>query len=182
MATEIETAGVIVTGPAVSPDARAGGPPKLPAPADEILLAVLAEIEALAVIEPHREIATDPALAPMLSMGIPYQPGQWRNHPPGVSERQALSRAVRRLEQVGLLVRVTEPHRDRVTHLRPTAAGLQRALQLAGSQADPAAVAVGLRETSWGRQLAALIASDEADDSDAAWEAWAKEAAQNFTL
>jgi hypothetical protein len=117
-----------------------------------LLRAMLAEIESFG------ELAEDVAHSQhvhMLGMrfrGVPYQPCQWFA-PLTNAARMAYSRAARRLEDTGWVWRVTEERRDRVTHLQPTEAGLQLALELVPG-ADRAALARGLRHTTWGHALA----------------------------
>jgi len=119
--------------------------------ARNLLLSVLAEIKTLpALVNPT-------ALAQSRDLGIPYKPAEWGKAPLDYARRQAYSRAALRLENLGVLRRITERHRDRVTHVQLTATGLRLALWLAGRRADRSAIAEGLRLTHWGRDLAAKI-------------------------
>jgi len=101
-----------------------------------ILLAVLADIEV--------GVAED--------AGVRHQPAVWFGCLTA-AQRKACSRAVRSLEEAGLLVRITEPNRDRVTHVQLTPAGLWRALQLAGPDADCDAIIDALLHTTWGQDV-----------------------------
>jgi len=123
--------------------------------AADILAAVLAEIEALKHLGTALEEGASPRLAGLRDVGIAYRPDDWFGGPLSGARRKAYSRAAARLEGAGLLLRITEPNRDRVTHLQLTAAGLRRALRLVGPRADLAAIAEGLGRTTWGRELAA---------------------------
>lgn len=122
-------------------------------PEARLLLAVLAQIEALADLPDEAEqliVGGVPARHPL---GIPYEPGQWFSRPPTPAGRKAFSRAAQRLADAGLIRRAVGPKCGRVTHLALTAEGLRRALELAGGDADPNAVFEGLRRTAWGRAL-----------------------------
>jgi len=123
--------------------------------AADILAAVLAEIEALRQLGIALEAGASRRLAQLRDLGIPYRPDDWFGGPLNWARRKAYSRAAARLEGAGLLLRITEPNRDRVTHVQLTAAGLRRALRLVGPRADLAAVAEGLGRTTWGKELAA---------------------------
>ena len=58
-----------------------------------------------------------------------------------------------RLERDGYVTRITEPRRDRITHLRPTLNGLMWAFR-ASPATDIDIVVTALRRTEWGRGLA----------------------------
>ncbi len=122
-----------------------------------IMVALLAEIEALRDLGPTLEEGTTRGLADLRDLGIPYGPANWSDVPLSAASRKAYSRATARLERVGLVSRVPETRRDRVTHLRLTPAGLRWALALVGRRADRAALAEGLRRTTWGQELAAAL-------------------------
>ena len=122
--------------------------------ATDILAAVLAGIETLPEVDAGLEGGATRWLAKLRDLGVPYQPDDWFDGPLSCARRKAYSRAAMRLEGAGLILRITQPNRDRVTHLQLTAAGLRRALRMVGSSANRAAVAEGLRRTTWGRELA----------------------------
>jgi len=122
--------------------------------AREILLNVLAQIEAFSELDASLAEGPDQYPSTMRSMGVPYQPNAWFAKPLDDARRQAYSRATKQLERAGLIQRVTEPDRNRVTHLLLTPAGLRCAMELAGPHADRMAVAKGLWLTNWGRDLA----------------------------
>ena len=121
--------------------------------ADAILLTVLAEIETFAEIPEELFVAPPRYVEQMASLGVPYRPRAWfgGSLPPRL--RKVCSRAVDRLEWSGLIERITEPKRDRVTHLRPTQAGLRAALEIAATSADRRAINEALRRTDWGGEL-----------------------------
>jgi len=123
--------------------------------AADILAAVLAEIEALKQVGTALEDGASPRLAGLRDLGIPYRPDDWFDGPLSWAHRKAYSRAAVRLASAGLVLRITQPKRDRVTHLQLTGAGLRRALRLVGRRADLAAIAEGLGRTAWGKGLAA---------------------------
>ena len=135
--------------------------------AEKILLAVLAEIETLPILGSSLTRGTMPELVQMRDHGIPYRPAGWYGVPLDCAARQAYSRAALRLETHGVLRRITEPCRDRVTHLQLTALGLRLALSRAGHRADRSAIAEGLRLTRWGKDLAANISAGKNHVKDA---------------
>lgn len=94
----------------------------------------------------------EPEIVGMRRHGVPYAPCQWFG-PLSDAERQRYSRATMRLEREGYLTRITERHRDRVTHLVPTLNGLMWVLRSEG-MLNTDSLAVGLRRTEWGGRLA----------------------------
>jgi len=125
--------------------------------AQRILRALLGETEALLALGLELERGECPALAALRDLGIPYRPAEWAGAPLTGARRKAFSRAAARLEAAGLVSRVTEENRDRVHCLRLTPAGLRWGLQLVGRRADRAALAEGLRRTTWGKAVAAAL-------------------------
>ena len=55
---------------------------------------------------------------------VRYRPAVWLQEKPTPSRRQRWSRWTRRLATAGLLERICEPSRDRVTHVRITPDGI----------------------------------------------------------
>ena len=55
--------------------------------------------------------------------GIRYEPAIWLHQKPTVTRRQRWSRLTKRLERAGLLERIVERTRNRVTHVRLTKSG-----------------------------------------------------------
>lgn len=128
-------------------------PPARPDPAaEQILFNVVAEIEAFAELDESLEDEPTGYVRAMRAVGVPYQPDVWF---PGLTpaRRKAYSRAARRLEGAGLVRRMTEPNRDRLTHLQLTPAGLRRALDLIGPGSDRTAVLEGLLRMAWTWEL-----------------------------
>lgn len=126
--------------------------------AEKILKQLLADLEVFAEFP---EGADPPAAyGQMHEQGIYYQPAEWFNRT-DPTFRMACSRAMRRLEDKGMIVRVVEPGRDRVRYVRLTAAGLEEAYRLAGISADPQAIREGLRRTLWGRPLATNFGGEQ---------------------
>ena len=144
---------------------KAGRPPAATIPLDDyakkILLAVLAEIEVLPMWGTALREGATWELARVRDQGVAYQPVAWYGTPLSCAQRKAYSRAAARLEVAGLLWRITEQNRNRVTHLRLTAAGLRRALQMAGRRANRSVIIEGLRQTAWGKYLVAELFGDD---------------------
>lgn len=122
-----------------------------------ILLALLAQIEGFGELDEPMLNAPEGLLGDMQHKGVPYQPDAWFDGPLPWALRKRYSRAARRLEQAGLVSRITEPRRDRVRCLRPTPAGLRLALQLAGPAVARDAIITGLQRTSWGSELTGVV-------------------------
>jgi hypothetical protein len=118
----------------------------------ELLLILLAEVEILGEVVTTRRTAGDNSSA-VSGRGVRYEPSRWFGQRMSQTRRKSFSRAARRLSDRGLVIRATEPKRDRVTHLAFTANGLKQAMTLAGRDADRSAVIAGLRRTAWGRAL-----------------------------
>ena len=118
----------------------------------DLLLIVLAEVEVLGELVTTRKTAGDNS-SPVSARGVRYEPSRWFGQRMSQTRRKSFSRAARRLSDRRLVVRATEPRRDRVTHLAFTANGLKQAMTLAGRDADRSAVFAGLRRTAWGRAL-----------------------------
>lgn len=102
--------------------------------------------------EPVAAQSRQPEVAGLRRHGIPYSTCEWFG-PIDDWQRQRYSRATMRLEGNGYVIRITEPRRDRVTHLRPTLNGLMWALR-ASPATDIGEVTTALRRTEWGRRLA----------------------------
>lgn len=125
----------------------------------DILLITLAEIESFGELPWEIiEHCPDRYVAAMKYTGIPYRPSVWFR-PCSVALRKACSRAAQRLELAGLLDRVIQRHRNRVTHLQLTPAGFDAALDLAGEAADQILIDRGLQRTAWGADL--MIPADD---------------------
>jgi hypothetical protein len=133
-------------------------------PAEQrVLIAMLADIEVFAEIDPAViDSSPDPYILGMVHSGVPYKPSAWFGCVTN-TESHVLGRATRRLERQGLVTRVIESKRDRVTHIRPTVAGLLSAIRaakeanvtmVAAKEANVGMVAAGLRRTNWGQLLA----------------------------
>lgn len=119
---------------------------------EQILMCVMAEIETFA--ELNRHVATnieEPSISGMLHRGVSYRPSVWFGNLSGARSK-AISRATMRLERDGFARRIVEPRRNRVTHIRPTLAGMRYMTDV--HQARPERIAAGLRRTRWGPALA----------------------------
>ena len=152
----------------------------MPRDARDVLLALLAEIEVFGELGGQVKTGTPRELVELRDLGIPYQPAAWFGGPLDGARRKAYSRAATWLEGAGLVLRTTQPRRPRVTHLQLTAAGLRRALELAGRSADRAAIAEGLGHTRWGQQLAGEIGADRRLRASDPRVARAQKAMRNF--
>ena len=106
----------------------------------ELLLHLLAEVEVFAEYPEDLPHSLSTYAPEFRHYGVPYKLERWTDAAPPTAWRKGMSRAAQRLSDVGLLVRRTEPNRDRVTHLQFTVAGLRRALDLVGDRADRTAV------------------------------------------
>ena len=86
-----------------------------------------------------------------LSSGAEYLPSFWLDRSLSDAERQAYSRACRRLEQRGRVVRVVSG--GRVTHLQPTPRGLVDGIAAAADQfgepVDLACLVIALGKAAW---------------------------------
>lgn len=135
----------------------------------EVLLAVVADVARHAAFSELEEDLAGPMILAFRRFGVRYAPEFWLGRP-SAAVRQSCSRAVRHLTQQGLLERVTEPVRDRVRFVRPTAAGLERAIELAREALDRVAIAQGLSQTLWGSELLQVLSNREGSGTDRATE------------
>lgn len=130
----------------------------LPTDQEQLLFAVVSEIEVFGALDPSLVHATfDPLMVGLRTIGVPYQPSLWFGRL-GEARRQALSRATRRLCRRGFVERVTAASRDRVTHLRPTLAALQYVEMRALGSLDRAVLLEGLRRCRWATELSCQFA------------------------
>ncbi len=110
---------------------------------------LLAELEIFAEINLDTPGIMDSWLTGMLRHGIPFTPSYWTgNDSPGAKMR--LVRAAAQLEQKGLLKRVTEPNRDRTTHVIPSLALISETIGRLGDDVNVDAVISALSRTDWG--------------------------------
>lgn len=119
--------------------------------------------EALLRGDPHLDRWAGFYDTPIKVFGPPYDPKLWweADHGViGVAERQAFSRAAKTLEAAGLVVLIRQ-HGTRLSHLKPTAKGLQVALRLT-PEADRVSIAKAVRTATWGtkQHLAAIKAAE----------------------
>ncbi len=125
----------------------------------ELLYPIVAEIESFGAMDPVvLKQAVAPFIRAMQTVGVPYSPSTWFGAL-APAERKRLTRATKRLEVLGYLERVTEPNRDRATHVRPTYAALAWVIDTAGESVNLAELSEGLSRCEWaddlGRQLRA---------------------------
>lgn len=126
----------------------------------EILSYVLADIETFAELRWMIVDGNDRYVQSMLHTGVPFTPNFWRQNRIDATRAMAYSRAVRKLEERGLVKRITEPQRDRTTHLIPTLDGLRTAIRNQQGKVNLTAVCAGLERTIWGKGLAIELASE----------------------
>ena len=120
----------------------------------ELLCYVLAEIEAFSALD-HGLLMTNHRFArEMCEVGIPFRPTHWKNGAITSAKRMAYSRAVRRLEHAKLLLRVTESHRDRTTHVKPTKQAIDALINKLGNQVNESDLIASLSRMKWGQSLA----------------------------
>lgn len=132
--------------------------PVTPCPAEidcdmgDILYAVVAEIESFGAVDPvDIAMSISSFYLEMQTIGVPYQPSVWFSRLPP-AQRKRYSRATRRLERFVYLDRILERRRERVTHVRPTFAGLEWVVAKAGT-VHLADLAEGLRRCEWASKL-----------------------------
>ena len=80
---------------------------------------LVAELEVFAEIDLEVPGITDPWITGMLRHGIPFTPSYWSGDE-NPRQKMRLVRTAKQLERIGLLKRVTEPNRDRTTHVIPS--------------------------------------------------------------
>ena len=114
---------------------------------------LVAELEVFAEIDLDVPGITDRWIVGMLRHGIPFTPSYWSG---GQNPRlkMRLVRAAKQMEQAGMLKRVTEPNRDRTTHVAPSPELITDTIERLGNQVDVNAVVAGLARTDWGRGIA----------------------------
>jgi hypothetical protein len=114
---------------------------------------LVAELEVFAEAQLEIEGIADSWITGMLHRGIPFMPSYWSGgQNPRLKIR--LVRAADQLEQLGMLKRLTEPNRDRTTHVIPTPELIAGTIDRLRNQVDVDAVVAGLSRTSWGSGVA----------------------------
>ena len=139
---------------------------QIDADGNRVLLHVLAEIEIFSTIDDLLFEMKHPYVQSMQQLGIPYRPAVWFGGPLSGSRRKAISRATMKLALRGLVERMTQRRRDRVTHLRLTRAGFCQAIELAGD-IDWPQLAASLAIIAW---------------ADGLWDAFDRSAPGRVTL
>jgi hypothetical protein len=81
-------------------------------------------------------------------VGVQYQPSVWHDSLTS-RDRKRLSRTAKRLEAAGFLERITEPQRDRVTHIRPMSAALRWLTEAAKGSVNRPALLEGVKRCDW---------------------------------
>lgn len=110
----------------------------------DLLIEPLIVLDLLESGELARGLATE-----IREIGIPYRPSVWRGGLLSPAERARYSLTARRLEAAGMIERHAAMG-GRCTHLRPTAAGVAAALDLAGEGGpDREAIERALAACEW---------------------------------
>ncbi len=118
-----------------------------------ILLAVLAELEVFSTLDETLFEKGNPYVWNVRHVGVLYRPAVWFGGPLSASRRKSLTRATRKLTRDGLVDRVTEKRRDRVTHLKLTPNGFSQALQLADQKVEWQQLVDSLAWIEWADDL-----------------------------
>lgn len=98
----------------------------------------------------------------MLRHGIPFTPSYW-SCDENPRQKMRLVRTAKQLERIGLLKRVTEPNRDRTTHVIPSPELISETIGRLGDDVNVDAVISALSRTGWGAGIAGQLASVGAD-------------------
>ncbi len=110
-----------------------------------------------------------PTLAAEGERGVPYCPAAWAGRTLSGAERKGCERTARSLIHRGWAMPVWEARRFRLVALRPTAAGLARALAWNADVANVGRVRAALASVAWGQALLAdpalaeLLANDRVE-------------------
>ena len=124
---------------------------------NQLLLAkcLVAELEVFAEAELDLDGIPDTWIAGMLHRGIPFTPSYWSG---GQNPRlkMRLVRAADQMEQLGMLTRLTDPNRNRTTHVIPAAELIADTVRRLDDQFDTDAVIAGLSRTDWGASVATV--------------------------
>lgn len=118
-----------------------------------VLESLLREIEKFGRLPEWRRRLTNPEAEQMILRGVRYKPSRWTSEAITPARRVQLSRTIRRLDATGLVTRLTERGRDRVSCLQFTTGGLSLALNLADGAVNFDAVIDGLDLTDWGQLI-----------------------------
>ncbi|MGB7328729.1 hypothetical protein SH528x_000227 [Novipirellula sp. SH528] len=123
---------------------------------------LVAELEVFAEVQLDVPGISDPWISGMLHRGIPFTPSFWAGD--RIPQRKMrLVRAAEQLERLELLKRVTEPNRDRTTHVIPSTKLIVDTIDQLGNQVDLNAVVAGLSRTAWGRGIADQLLQTRSD-------------------
>lgn len=123
----------------------------------ELLCNVLADIETFAEIGRRVRISEMRFAKSMREIGVPFTPSLWKCGRATPAQQMAYTRAVRRLERMKLITRVSEPSRDRTTHVKPTEAAIATLIELLGDRVSLGGLVASLSLTDWGRTLARRV-------------------------
>ena len=123
---------------------------------------LVAELEIFAEIDLGAPGITDPWITGMLRHGIPFTPSYWSGDE-NPRQKMRLVRTAKQLERIGLLKRVTEPNRDRTTHVIPSPELISETIGRLGDDVNVDAVISALSRTDWGAGIAGQLASVGAD-------------------
>lgn len=129
-------------------------PPNIdPSVMADLLFPIVADIEWLGTPDGKRLAETDaPNIRELQTVGVRYQPSAWHDSLTK-KERNRLSHTAKRLEAAGFLERITEPQRDRVTHIRPTSKALRWVIEAAKGSVNQPALLEGVKSCHWAAGL-----------------------------
>jgi hypothetical protein len=102
----------------------------------ELLCHVMADIETFIELSDRLQRSDERFVRAIRELGVPYTPSTWKRGNITSAQKMAYTRAVRRLEQSGFITRISEPKRDRTTHVRPTEMAIAFMINQLGSQID----------------------------------------------
>lgn len=128
---------------------------------------LVAELEVFAEIDLDLPGIKSSWLTGMLHHGIPFSPSYWVGDE-NPRRKMRLVRAAKQLEQKGLLTRVTEPNRDRATHVIPSLELISETIDQLSDEANLGAVVAALSRTDWGAGIACRLTDMGADAASVA--------------
>ncbi|MDZ4850824.1 MAG: hypothetical protein SGI77_16170 [Pirellulaceae bacterium] len=123
----------------------------------ELFCNVLADTKTFAEIGRRVRMSKMRFTKSMGEVGVPFTSSLWKCGRATASQRMAYTRAVRRLERMRLIARISEPSRDRTTHVKPTEAAIATLIEYLGEQISLGGLVASLSLTDWGQALARKI-------------------------
>jgi hypothetical protein len=114
----------------------------------------MADIETFIELSDRLQRSDERFVRAIREVGIPYTPSAWKRGNITSAQKMAYTRAVRRLEQSGFIHRISEPKRDRTTHIKPTRLAIDAVMQRLGDKMNRENLVKSLRLTKCGQSLA----------------------------